>query len=257
MTSKLLILLGCFLALAPCSRADLQLSYTASGNNVVSPNNPLSAKVDFDLNGSLLTVILTNTLTPIPSHFANNDALMAVFFGTNKIGATTGTAIAPETVNFSANPVCTTGTCDVSAGWAFENFAPARYSAMNGISATGLGIFGPSGNFKPDSGTKLGGVNYGVVPTNYAGGVVDNGRNVVKLLEENSAAFQLNLTGIAPTTLADLERMLGTVTFQYGTDLSEAHLRGTLQTSVPEPAEAVLLLTSLGLAAISRRWWRA
>lgn len=231
------------------ARADFIVTYTASAPTNPGTGNPAASKAVFDLNGNLLTVTLTNTAGPETTHYQNGDALLGLFFGTSAFNMTPGTAIAPETVHTNGTVICS-NNCDVSSGWEFAN--TSAHGASNGIAAAGYNNDFGFSNFSPGAATQLDGVDYGIVPADYPG---THGTQINKEpLEVDSVTFKLTFNSGAPGSAAALEAALGTVTFQYGTSLSEFSDAGTPSiSSVPEPISLLLLETVVIGLSVQRR----
>src|SRR5262245_14557426 len=186
------------------NRANAGMWFTGSSGN-------LSASALFDLVGNTLTVTLTNTSTHdvlVPA-----DVLTGVFFNTSHTLAPVSASLNGSSVNYGsiAN--------SVGEGWQYKAVANNAAQGKNaGISATGLGIFGPNGNFNSGTNVKLGGLNYGILsagdnPLTGNTGVTGKGP-----LIKDSVRFTLTVSsGFTLSELGD------TVVFQYGTDLTEPH----------------------------------
>jgi hypothetical protein len=205
-----------------------------------------SATVSFDLIAGSLQVTLTATSPAdalIPRHI-----LTGVFFNlAGDPGLTPMSAI-------SGGATTTGGSLDFAAGaavggeWAYLN-GLAQYSANQGISSSGLGIFGPGDRFP-------GG--------NLSGPVSPDGLQFgIASATDNPATGNAGVTGV-PITLGSVTFMLAgfggsladisNVTFQYGTDLSDPSVPGTPGHSIPEPGTLALLgVGLLGIAGLTRR----
>jgi hypothetical protein len=212
--------------------------FAGSGTSTQNSPQPLAASALFSLTGTQLTVTFTNAAGTNSNKYANPDVLTAVFFGTTGLTLTPVSATAPETVDNTGAPVCSTGTCDVGTGWEYAT-GFSQYGTMNGISAAGFGIFGNS-NFGLPS-MNVDGVDYGILPSNYPGtlGTSVNGSP----FEVSSVNFTLTVQ--PGFTLASIDR----VVFQYGSALNEDSFVGVR--FAPEPS-ALLLLTG-GLIALAIR----
>ena len=206
-----------------------------------------AATVSFDIVGSQLQVVLSNTSTGdvlVPS-----DALTAIFF--NIAGnplLTRNSATSGGPTYLGSTNVSGAGTV-VGGEWAYRN-GLSQYAANSGISSSGLGVFGPGDRFPganlsgPDSPN---GVEYALASAgdNPATG---NGGILGEELTRSSVTFLL--TTASPFDLS----AIGNVTFQYGTSLSEGHFSGTTSRSVPEPGTLGLAgLALLAGAGIRRR----
>src|SRR5262245_26548525 len=141
--------------LAPASA--LAAPFTINGSSGV-----LSANLTVTTSGSNLIMTLTNTSLGDPS--APSDVLTAVFFDI------AGVTLTPVSAQICATCSMTYGgktdpNRSVGGEWAYLNSPGLAYTASNGISATGLGLFGPGNLF---GGTNLNGpvspngISYGI-----------------------------------------------------------------------------------------------
>jgi hypothetical protein len=229
------------------------LCVAASMNAVAGPvlftggSGGLAATVSFDLVGSQLQVVLSNTSTGdvlVPS-----DALTAVFF--NIAGnplLTRNSAISGGPTYLGSTNVSGAGTV-VGGEWAYLN-GLSQYAANSGISSSGLGVFGPGDRFPganlsgPESPN---GVEYALAS---AGDNPATGNAGILGEELTRSSVTFLLTTASPFDLS----AIGNVTFQYGTSLSEGHFSGTTSRSVPEPGTLGLAgLALLAGAGIRRR----
>ena len=207
----------------PC-RASVQFS-------VVSGSR--AALADFDLVGSELRVILTNTstadvLVPI-------DVLTGVFFDVPAPVALTrlsATLTAGSSVLFDSAPA---GGI-VGGEWAYKaGLAGAPQGAKSGISSAGLGLFGSGDNFP---GANLqgpaspNGLQYGITSAGdnpATGNTPVTGANA---LIKNSVTFAFSFS--QSFSLDEISN----VSFQYGTALNEPNI--TTNSHAPEAASMVV-----------------
>ena len=195
------------------------------------------ATADFTVSNGNLVLTLTNTaagdvwdpahvLTGLFFDIAGNPTLTA-------IGATTCT----NCINNYPNPDPT----DVSGEWAFKQATDLAFGANYGVSAAGLGLFGPNdliGQNPILAPSSPGGVDFGITSKNDIPGT-NGGLSSVPLIS-NYVVF--TFAGIAPGFDPST---INNITWQYGTDLSEA---------VPTPEPATLLLFGpAALAAFAAR----
>ena len=206
------------------------LTYTGSSGG-------RSASATFDLTGNTLDVTLTNTsLGDAP------DAtwiLMSVMFDTSS-------TLTPVSASLNGSTVYGSFVHNVGEGWQYKSGVSA-HGKNSGISGTGLGVFGRSGNFFTP-GQHLGGSDYGIAPI----GFTNTGNpSIQDPIIQNSIEFTLTAAqGFSLDQLGD------TVVFQYGTDLTEPSFDGTLQTTTPEPATMGMLGSGLlvGFMQLRRRF---
>lgn len=223
---RCIILVG-LLALTPLAQAGPVAYQFSSGNR--------AARVDFAKSGGDLIVTLTNTSTfdaEVPT-----DLLMAVFFeitGNPLLGRTSALVPLTSSVYVSNTGVDVTPADRVVGGeWGYLNSIADPPGHNQGISATGLGVFGPGDRFPGDNlqgPESLAGVQYGITS---AGDdpLTGNGGLSGEHLVHNSVVFTLGGFVGEPSEIITAARFL------YGTSLSEPQFEGEL---VPEPAGFVL-----------------
>ena len=239
--------LAAALAVAPALAIASPITYSGSGGS-------LSASVVFDTSGTNLIVTLTNTSSA--DAMAPGDILTGVFFDINGVG-TLGrvSAILASGSVVNGNGGLTDAGGSVGGEWAYAAGITGPGLATEGISSSGLGLFGPGDVF---GGTNLqgpadpDGVQYGITsagdnPATGNGGISGQG------LIQDSVVFTLSglPSGFNPSALGAISH----VNFQYGTALTETDIPGQprqLQ-AVPEPATLALLGTGLTVAAARLR----
>jgi hypothetical protein len=201
----------------------------------------LSARVSFELSGTTLTVILTNT--SLHDVLAPSDVLTAVFFDAGDVLTPESAMLGGSSVFFGPD-----GGGDVGGEWAYASgLVGAPLGAGQGISSVGLGLFGPPdlfGGANLQGPVSPNGLQYGIVS---AGDDLTTGNAPVTggfALIQNSVTF--TFTVASEFDLATLENVF----FQYGTDLSEPGFPPG--GGVPEPGTvglvAVGLLAAMGMA---------
>jgi len=229
------ILIGVMVATVGLSGQAQALSFSAdNGTN-------LAATVDFQLSGSELTVVLTNTSTFDVG--APTGVLTAVFFSSNGTLTPLSASLAGSLVAFGPD-----GSGNVGGEWAYASgLAGAPLGATQGISSSGLNLF-DGANFNGlnlQDPVALDGLQYGITS---AGDNLAIGNAAVTggfALIQNSVTFKLNVLNPIDFTLTSIDR--DSVSFQYGTALTEPNIR------VPEPATVLLLGAGLAGLGIWKR----
>ncbi len=204
-------------------------SVTYSGSSA-----PLAASAMFDDSTSgFLTITLKNTSTA--AILSGADVLTGLFF--NSSGLTPNSA----SLGSGSSVVKGAGAYTVGQGWQYKSggvgFAQDKSS---GISASGLGVFGPKGNFAT-GGVTLGGSDYGLVGT---GSVAGSNPSVQAPIFSDTLIFKLAI-GTSGFTLASLGNTVG---FQYGTSLSEPYFHGTITSPGPVPTPIPAAIWMVGSA---------
>jgi hypothetical protein len=224
---------------------------SATANFSVTPSAQLQVTLSNVSTADVLVPI--DVLTGVFFNVAGNPALSRV------------SALSGGPTYLGTTPVSGAGTV-VGGEWSYLN-GLAQYGANSGISSSGLGIFG-GGNVFPGANladtASPGGLEYGLASqgdnqSTGNGGIMDNA------LTRYSVIFLLG--GIDPT----FNPLTGitSVTFQYGTNLSEPSVVGQIEGGgpanggggsppnaipVPEPATMSLVgIALLSLGVVRRR----
>jgi len=224
-----------FLGATPYGATATPITFTGSSGG-------LSASASFEVIGSNLRVVLTNTSSADVLVPAN--VLTGLFFDLNGVGALTPVSAllsGGSTVFFGPN-----GGGNVGGEWAYASGIAAPGGATEGISSAGLGLFGAFnfGGSDLTPPTAVNGLNYGITSAgdNTATGNAEVTGNVP--LIKNQVTF--TLSGIPAGFQLDGD--IAVVSFQYGTALTEPNV------TVPEPGTLLLLGSGLiGLAVYSRK----
>lgn len=222
--------------------------------------NALSAQAVFHTRQSggtwFLDVVLTNTASDT-SGLKPADVLTGLFW-TLPAPATLSpvSASLDGSVVWQSGSVVSGHTDNVGAEWAFRSgLAYQSANGVYGVSASGLGLFGPTDRF--DTGQNLagavgvGGLEYGLLPSLGSWPTDANAPVVGNPLISSSMKFVLS-TG--PTELPNLP---SAVWAQYGTSLAEPNLQlsgGSVQPlGVPVPEPFTIGLAGAALLFAARR----
>jgi hypothetical protein len=220
----------------------------ASGSEALlisASDGVLSAEADFTVSGSNLTIKLTNTSTYdvlVPSN-----VLTAIFFDLTGVGPLTPVSAllsGGSAVFYDPQGQPTGG--NVGGEWAYnEGLAGLPYGAAQGISSTGLGIFGqPNFNGPNLSGPiALNGLNYGILSAGDNAITGNGGITGSEGLIKNEVTFTL---GGLPSGFTEADLNLTNVSFQYGTALTEPNIEHRASVSAP----ATLTMFVLGLIMV-------
>ena len=202
----------------------------------------LSAEADFNLSGTTLTVTLKNTSSA--DVLVPTDVLTGVFFDTTNTLTPISASLNGSTVFYGSF------VSDVGEGWQYKSGVSAQ-GKNSGISAAGLGVFGPNGNFF-SPGVTVDGLDYAILSAGDLSGTGNTGVTGQGPLIKNTVEFTLTAA-----SGFDLSELGDSVVFQYGTALAETHFDSEDGGgSVPEPPTLLLLGGGLiGLGAMGR--WKA
>lgn len=232
----------------PVSAEATPITFTASGMS--AQPTAISASATFQVSGSDLVIILSNTSTGNPGYH-NPDLLEGLFFSSS-----TNLLLSPVSATLTPGSSLVDGS--IPAGetlgdqWQFRHsgagFSNGTISTSDAyaIGAAGFtGIFS-SGNFGSNS-QNVGGLGYGIVGTDWNAATASHGTLNLGPFEDNSVTFTLSglPAGFDPYTA------ISSVTFAYGT-APDSLLNGDClrcDVRVPEPATiAMFALGVLGLA---------
>lgn len=212
------------------------ITFAGGGTNGAS-GNALEASVQFDLSGTTLTVTLNNIAISAKNKYVPSDVLTAVYFGTTSLASLT-----PQTASLDGSTVVNPDGTKVGANWEFlGRFAPVR-GLVNGISASGLSVFG-QGNFGcGGSCNNLGGINWGLVPSFFPPPQgINGGVSGVTLVSDHVQFILSTMPGFSLSSI-------NSVQFQWGTSNTEFWADG----SVPEPGSLILAGGGIVLIALLR-----
>lgn len=216
----------------------------------VSDSDGRAATADFSIvnGGTQLQVILSNFGNDVMNP---TDVLTGMFFDLANATLTPNSALltAGSQVLFNSQPA----GGNVGGEWAYgSGLSGAPGGATQGISSTGLGLFGNPNFNGPDLDPPLGldGLNYGITsmaddPTTGNSPVTGGNKNG----NNSNPLIQYSVTFLLDGTFAagfDLDSDLSKVSFQYGTSLSEPNL-------VTEPGTLAVLGFGLLTLALMRR----
>jgi len=261
MIKRYLIRLGSCAALALLAGFDASASMMYTGRGT-GGNSALNARVQFDLTGSTLTATLSNismsdvmvptdVLTGVFFNLAGNTALTPM---SAVLGSGSSVLFAPST-DANGNRISggTYAGGDVGAEWAYANGLVGPHGANEGISSSGLGLFGPSNRFDTlrdlSSPADVDGLQYGITSKGDNAATGNQAVTGSEPLIDYSVMFSFNVGNSF-----NLSNITG-VSFQYGTALNEPNITGSLDpglSPVPEPATIVLLTAGLGMLALFR-----
>jgi hypothetical protein len=221
---------------------------------VSATNGTLSASADFSINGSgQLVVVLTNT--GVNDVLVPGNVLTAMFFDLNGVG--TLTPVSAALSGGSAAFYASLPAGGVGAGWQYEDGRSGLPGGQTeGLSASGFGVFGPSGNFG-SPGVTLNGIDFGLLSAGDNTGTGNGGITSGGPLIKDQVTFILSgLPG--GFTEQDLQNDLVNVAFQYGTSLgnptTEPCIGSCGPATTPEPSMPLLIGAGLLAWGVSRRY---
>lgn len=234
------IVAGILLIAATASPVHSSIIFSATHGN-------LGASVSFEQTEDMLVVTLTNTSAAdvlVPA-----DVLTGVFFdlaGNPQLSALSAIIGLGSTLNWGE---AGDGN-SLGSQWAYVGNISNTRVANQGISASGLGIFGPHDVFPGGPGVGNGpqGLDFGLLS---AGDDLATGNNQVTgrvPLVKDSMVLTLN--GL-PEDFILTPQSISNVAFQYGTDLSEPRFNAP-PADVPEPMTMSLIVLGAGLLLCKR-----
>jgi hypothetical protein len=225
-----LVALGLFSVLGSSPAfAEATTQTTASTSSVLfsGTDSGRSASALFNLTNNVLSIALNNTSTA--DSLVPTDILTGLFFdiGSNLKLNPISAMLGNGSTIYGGSP----NTTNVGGEWAFNSKLAIGSSSYNyGMSAAGLGLFGPKNRFDTStnlSGTEnVGGLDYGIVTAgdkqNTGNGGLD--RDLIK----GSVIFSFGVPSL-PSGF-DLTKAISNVRFQYGTNTAEPSFAGIVAT---------------------------
>ena len=235
----------------------MAVSILFAGSAIGGESASLSASALFDITGDNLTITLTNTATSDNTN-SNKDVPGNTLTGL-KWNVATGPTFTPVSATITAGSIVQGNTCDVGICDGTTTNVGGEFGFNTNIGGFGYAISSagyidlPAGNFNGDNldnPDALDGINFGIISNDPS--FLPNGGLAMDPLIQNSVVFQLS--GASGFSLDDLSN----VTFQYGTDLTEAMFPSSTEQVIPEPSTILLLGSGLaGLVAWRMRKGRA
>ncbi len=212
---------------------------SSSAATIADPSGG-GGSANISISGDVLTITLSDSVAVSQ----NGSVLTALFF--NVAGNRTLTpvsALGPTTQSGYLGWTMPDGfNGNVGGEWRYDGGGSVlAYGASQGISSTGLGVFGPTPNFggsdlNNNANGNIDGGDFGIVGPNSVQGL----GNISDAVIEGSVTFSLSgATGLSASDITDL-------TFQYGTSLNN--------NSVPDGGATIALLgfALLGLHRLRR-----
>jgi hypothetical protein len=225
------------------AKADVALFMTPAGSS--GSDGPLAASASFTTSANLLTVTLTNLLTPATIH-SQGQALSDIKFTLSNAPGTLGATTA---VGQQGNVNASTGVVTYTSG------SPVRFLGQGPPPPGGTGTFSITGNTILMEAIGGGQPSQMITPLVANGGTyasVTGGFDNFNPYTIGPATFTLALTGVNANTTVTAAQ------FSFGTG-PDTFIDGTKVTPTPEPATLVLAAAALpmGLGYWLRRRKRA